>query len=382
MFYEKQSIEEQKEYKRVLRQIGSISNLFSESDSPALYYRAHENAFCKYFKADNLARHDCSADAVKNRIGIGLKTWVGSNVQKVAEFGKLRGELEGLQGLDLVRKVSEFRNSRIITTMNLYGIEEMIYHVVIRKPNKMEILECDFPLIDIENIRLITKKHGSNTTYFTDGKNTYMFNMAKTTLYKDFSDLQKMDEFTVNILEDPYDELMRIGASEQNQAEFAGNTKPMENSTYRELALRLYTETKNGPKVELKSGLNQWNAAGRVRHPDEVYIPFNKKDRKRPENKDFFPPRDQPFDLKLPDGQHISAKVCQENGKAIMSNPNKVLGKWLLRDVLQLPEGTLITYNLLQEKGFDTVLFTKYDSSHYGIDFVDSDVYRSMYEKE
>ena len=65
-----------------------------------------------------------------------------------------------------------------------------------------------------------------------------------------------------------------------------------------------------------------------------------------------------------------------------MSNPNKVLGKWLLRDVLQLPEGTLITYNLLQEKGFDTVLFTKYDSSHYGIDFVDSDVYRSMYEKE
>lgn len=34
-------------------------------------------------------------------------------------------------------------------------------------------------------------------------------------------------------------------------------------------------------------------------------------------------------------------------GKSIMSNPNKALGKWLLRDVFELPEKTLVTYDML-----------------------------------
>ena len=68
-----------------------------------------------------------------------------------------------------------------------------------------------------------------------------------------------------------------------------------------------------------------------------------------------FPPRDTPFVLHLPDGTDISAKVCQvadKNnpavGKSIMSNPNKVLGKWLLREVFELAEGTVVTYGMLE----------------------------------
>ncbi|WP_305151849.1 hypothetical protein [uncultured Dubosiella sp.] len=379
MFYEKQSKEEQEAYKKILSQIGLMSNLFSDSLKPALYYRAHENAFCKYFKADNLARHDCSADAKKGDIGIGLKTWVGSNNQKVAEFGKLKKELDPLEGLELVKKVSEFRNSRIITTMNMYGIKEMVYHVVIREDRKMELWEGDFPLIDIKNIHLIPQRGGKNTVYFTDGKHTYDFNKAKTTLYMVFDDMEKMDEFPVEIMDDPFEMMMNIGAQQVGDTQYAGSNFESKKPRYRELALKLYTMHKGVPMVERKSGLNQWNAAGRKRHPDEVYIPFNKKDRERPANKGFFPPRDQPFDLRLPDGKYISAKVCQSDGKAIMSNPNKLLGKWLLRDVLGLEEWTLITYDMLQEKGFDTVLFTKYDESHYAIDFTESDVYNKLY---
>ena len=78
-------------------------------------YRAHENVFCRYFEAENLARLDCSADAKKGRVGIGLKTWTGSGDQKVAEFGKLRSKLLGLEGLDLVRKVAEYRNGELRT---------------------------------------------------------------------------------------------------------------------------------------------------------------------------------------------------------------------------------------------------------------------------
>ena len=63
MFYEKQSKEQQDNYKSMLNIIGSLSNVFSESEKPYLYYRCHENIFCKYFEAKNLSREDCSADA-------------------------------------------------------------------------------------------------------------------------------------------------------------------------------------------------------------------------------------------------------------------------------------------------------------------------------
>ena len=77
MFYEKQPKQQQEDYKEMLSIIGSLSNLFADSSTPMLYYRAHENAFCKYFEADNLGREDCSADASKDKMGIGLKTWTG-----------------------------------------------------------------------------------------------------------------------------------------------------------------------------------------------------------------------------------------------------------------------------------------------------------------
>lgn len=83
----------------------------------------------------------------------------------------------------------------------------------------------------------------------------------------------------------------------------------------------------------------------------------------------FFPRRDQPFDLELPNGETIIAKVCQDQGKAIMSNPNKDLGKWLLRDVLHLSEGELVTMDMLDNLGINAVMFTKKDKGKYSIDF-------------
>ena len=56
----------------------------------------------------------------------------------------------------------------------------------------------------------------------------------------------------------------------------------------------------------------------------------------------FFPPRDTPFDLILPDGKILNAKVCQDNSKALMTNPNLALGDWLLRNVLNLKEGSYL----------------------------------------
>ena len=149
--------------------------------------------------------------------------------------------------------------------------------------------------------------------------------------------------------------------------------------------------------------MNQWNASGRVRDPNEIYIPYLTEDRKR--SVDYFLNRDEPFTLLLPDGTEMSAKVCQRAftkvsperyafltseekeredarakvGKSIMSNPNKALGKWLLRDVFELPEKTLVIYDMLRIFGVDSVMFTKLEEKKYRIDFCVLGTYEKMY---
>ena len=52
-----------------------------------------------------------------------------------------------------------------------------------------------------------------------------------------------------------------------------------------------------------------------------------------------------------------------------MSNPNKELGEWILRDILRIPIGTLVTYDMLIEAGIDSVEVRKIDNENYEIDF-------------
>ena len=266
MFYEKQPKQQQEDYKEMLSIIGSLSNLFADSSTPMLYYRAHENAFCKYFEADNLGREDCSADASKDKMGIGLKTWTGRDDQKVAEFGRLRPAYEYLTGMDLVKEIAKYRNERIRVTKKMHGLTDMCYHVVKRKENEMQIYECSFDYIDIDNIVLDEKRGNANNTYFSDGKHVYHFSMSKNTLFMIFDDMKLMDSFGVNILEDPFTVLKNMKDHVKSGVSVNVN-KPR-------LCLRLYAVNRDGTKyVPEKSGLNQWNASGRVRDPNEIYIP-------------------------------------------------------------------------------------------------------------
>lgn len=409
MYYEKQEKEKQDAYKSMLRIVGELSRLYSTSDSPFLYYRAHENIFARCFGMTNNARSDDSADAYGDGIGVGLKTWVGGNNQKVAEFGKLRPQYEGLQGMDLIRRIAEYRNLRIRTTMRMHGIQQMLYHIVKRIPGAMVIYEAAFDPIDIDAIEIDEKRGTENSVYFSDGRHTYHFSLSKNTLYMEFADMEKLDEFKVEIMDDPFSFL---------EDAFAGGTFATAEKK-EQLCLRLYSTDRNGRKlVHEKSGLNQWNGSRRQyaadgslkketrRNPDELYIAYPSADRKR--SKGFFPPRDTRFDLRLPDGTVISAKVCQEahkrmpdseyeklspekraeedrrrgEGKAIMSDPNSALGKWLLRDVLEIPEGKPVTYEMLEEYDVDSVIFTKEGDGKYSIDFAPPGTYEKLAEEE
>lgn len=373
MFYENQPVSQQNEYKQMLSIIGNLTLLFSESNCPYLPYRAHENIFCKYFEVNNLGRFDCSADAQKQTLGIGLKTWMGNDDQKVAEFGKLRETYKDLKGLNLVKKISEYRNERIRITKNMYGIDTLIYHIIKRIPDAMQIIECAFDHIDIEQIKVIDGRGNINNTYFSDGKHTYHFSISKNTLYMIFENYDVLDEFEVEIMADPYNYLMELADTITPIKVASPEVFDFSNK----VCLRLYSfNRKRGKFVPAKSGLNQWNADGRKRNSDEVYISYPKEDRER--SIGFFPPRDTVFELLMPDGSIIPTKVCQADGKAIMSNPNRILGEWLLRNVFELPEGTLVTYEMLEKFGIDSVIFTKLPEGKYKIDFADIGTYEDF----
>ena len=61
--------------------------------------------------------------------------------------------------------------------------------------------------------------------------------------------------------------------------------------------------------------------------------------------------------------------MCQAGQKGLMSNPNKALGKWVLRDVLKVPVGILVDRKYLDMIGIDSVIVFKISDTRYKIDF-------------
>jgi hypothetical protein len=120
--------------------------------------------------------------------------------------------------------------------------------------------------------------------------------------------------------------------------------------------------------VKEKSGINQWNAGGRKRKFGEAYIPIPQAIHKAYPK--FFPPKDVKFNLLLPNGLVISAKVCQENNKALMSDPNTDLCEWLFTIIdkkLEIAQNRFVevrtyTYDDLQKVGKDSVRITKIEN--------------------
>jgi len=370
----KNSNSEQNYYKKILQILGSLTNLFSESKVPYLNYRITENLYCKSFSATNLSRSDVSADASLNKVGIGIKTFVngnGKSLQKVAEFNKDNIKFRGLPTKELIEKVADLRNARIQTTERIYGLKNMIYHCIVRDKEKIRTFECDMNLIDKLSIKILNST--KNTISFKDSLNEYSFNITKSTLYKRFVTKDVILEVDVKILDDPF-EVLEEKFSKVKEVYYKKKIteKPF-------VVLPLYTITKEEKIVFERSGLNQWNAKGRKRDANEIYIPIPIWIHKRFPG--FFLSRDMPFNLILPDGTMLEAKVCQDSSKALMSKHNADLGKWLLRKVLNLKEGELLTYKKLEEIGLDSVIIERIDNKTYAIDFRPSGTYEEFLEE-
>jgi hypothetical protein len=355
-------IEDNGNYLKMLSAVSKLSGLFSESGVPFINYRVAENIFCKSFNADNLSRSDTAFDANYNSTGVGLKTFVcnsNNSNEKVAEFNSLSRILNDFQGVNLAHKLAEFRNERINLANRLYGIENSIYHIVARRNKELILFETDYDKIDIENINSVKKNNAS--LQFEDGKNSYSFNYSKSTLFRKFFIPENAFKLPIDILEDPYSLLLDLFEDKNLKT---ANDKLIKGVNY--VILPLYGYKNKEKFVFEKSGLNQWNAGGRKRNFGEVYIPIPIEIHKQFPN--FFPNRDEQFELKIPTGEIFNAKVCQENSKALMTNPNNALSDWLLRNVFQLIEGDIVTIEKMNELGFDSVIITKDNKGQFKID--------------
>lgn len=372
MFTSKQEDSNVENYKKLLGVMGSFSNLFSDSNVPYLSYRVSENLFCRSFAARNLSRSDVSADASKDKIGLSIKTFIegnGSTLQKVAEFNRDRNLYKGKDPENAIRIISSLRNKRIEATCRIHTLDVIIYHLIVRSPGNIKVYEQNMDIIDASNIRDI--EHTGNIIRFNDSLNEYSFNLSKSTLYKRFVTPDEHIEIPVNILEDPFGTLENIlvGQIEISDLIFEPVRPEQEH-----IFLPLYSDRTN--RVEERSGLNQWNAKGRPRDLNEAYIPIPSWIHSNFPN--FFPARHVPFSLELPNGEVIQAKMCQGGRKALMSKPNNALGEWILRDVLDLDEGQLLTKEKLDEIGLDAVVIYKDSPGKYSINFVKSGRYEQF----
>jgi len=366
-------------YRQYLIAIAQLSNLFSDNVAPYLDYRSAENIFCKAFNADNLSRTDTAFDAKIDKLGIGIKTFIcngTSKKEKVAEFNALSSDLKELSGLALAQKVSEYRNQRIDSAYSTYALDAAVYHLITRREGRLLIFETLYERVDIEKIKVT--KDNSKTVEFNDGKNFYSFNFSKSTLFKQFNfpaDEHKILDVPVEILEDPYSFILGkqvVSISMEPTVTVVQELEPARDY----IVIPLYTPG-DEKVVPSASGLNLWNARGRLnritgvvqpRDPGEIELRLNKDLRETYKHTSFFPPKDHPFNLRAPDGNVMSAKICQQDCKALMTNPNKDISKWLLRTVLLLKEKELLTYEHLEELGIDSVIVTKIDENNYTID--------------
>ncbi len=382
------------EYAELLRAIAALSRLFSDNDSPYIDSRFVERLFASTTGGRDIGRSDCSFDVVfDSGVAVGIKTFLAGQgnfkVEKIAEFNSLarKGHFDVTDRQTLAYRVAKARNDRVKSDVAEFGIQldTSIYHCLVRFPQGACVHEEPYRLIDLDELRP-TDRSGlplkgwsdpSKGLYFTDGKSFYSFNRSKSVLMKRFSFNRKREAIELPIHPRPLELLLgrASGVTSRRLHEIrldrgdraAGLQTPLPGKDF--VVLPLYS-TRSG-EVEAKSGINQWNAGGRPRKFGEAYIPIPQEiHRLFPK---FFPPRDQLFDLFLPNSKtKHSAKICQDRSKALMVNPNFELGRWIISvldpsisdSAFNQPVGKHkhFTYADLEKIGKDSVRIFRYSS--------------------
>ncbi len=376
-------MEDRKKYLRNLVANCSLSSIHSDSKKPYLEYRVAENIFCEAFHAQNVSRQDIAIDAVLGKLGIGIKTFVdGTAYQKIAEFDKHTDYSKIFDDLAIVKNIAKKRNHRLDEAIKKHNLDELIYHYTVRYDGSISVFECPMHHIDVDSIKYVSRTE--NTIHFNDKLKNYKFSISKSTLYMEFDvsnplinlqvkNLTDASESILDLYEKRYGKIL-LDPADDNEYEEPEFSETVPDNPYIDdsVILPLFSTKKIDGKptryVPERSGVNQWNANGRTRHPCEVYVPVPSYIHKN--HPGFFPPNTETFSLELPGGRILSAKLCQSGDKGLMSNPNKDLGEWLLKNVFEQKDGELITYEMMEYIRVNAVRVTKLKTGHYYMNFI------------
>jgi hypothetical protein len=402
-------------YSDALRAVGGLSRLFSDSDLPFFHYRFIENLFVRATEGKNISRQDAVFDALVGEnygIAVGVKTFTirkktSYSYEKVQEFTSLAGKglIGKMRDKDLVMAISKERNRRIILESATFNIDptKAIYHCLIRREGEAVVHEETYPSIAIEDITPLTSKgkklsqfaqHSSNI-HFYDGKNYYRYSRSKNVLLKKFeiNKGKNWKAIPIKIAEDVFSNLFEnaLEGSVTRDSRITGLFESSQETPGIDfVVLPLYSSRGTTKEVPEKSGLNQWNAGGRVRKFGEAYISVPRNIHKSCPS--FFP-ADSTFDLYLPNTiDPARASLCQEGKKALMTNPNDELCKWIFKVIdpnftedmfRKLPNRAPFHYSDLENAGYDSVRVTKSinpDRPGYEIQFETIGAYEDFLE--
>jgi hypothetical protein len=404
------------EYVELLKAVASLSRLFSDNQSAYIDPNFVERLFIHTSNGNDLSKKYNSFDAhiPLKKIGIGIKTFGIPNInsikkEKVAELTKYAGKgyFNHLTQEQIAIKVAQIRNDRIKADVSEYDIEiaNSYYHCLLRVPGGAIIHQEPYSYIDIANIHPIdpTKfkpiskfPSGVGSPIFSDGKNIYSYSISKNVLYKRFDASTGINSeiISLSIYDDVFKKVLQWFKQSNKNFIAPRSVKSAQKIILPKkvylipgkdyVILPLYsTRNLKKKKVGEKSGINQWNAAGRKRKFGEAYIPVPALIHEKFPN--FFPKSETVFNLKLPNGKIEIAKICQEGGKALMTNPNDVLCTWLYKVIdpkaseselqKRLQNKIPFTYQDLERIGKDSVRVKKIDSTNYAIEFTPIDSY-------
>lgn len=283
---------------------------------------------------------------------------------------------------ELARKVSELRNERVLRDKRLYETSSDIYHIVTRDNNVMNIVECPYDLVDLENIKDATIIKSSIS--FTDGKNSYSFLPSKNTLFKEFNASEKeiVEKVPISFVEDPFKLLEQITINDGEKFVIDNKITPVAKKyALDSIVLPLYSDEKSGPVIQKKSGFNASLARPKVKGSNiprpayEAYLAIPKYIHVLKPNFFGFDALDEKarngrkgFELDLPSGKSITARITQDNGKSLQTSPQSILGKWILHDIFGLGEYERLTVERLKELAVDSVIITKLTENHFKIE--------------
>lgn len=408
--WEQYTSDQRNEYIQFLQVYGALSNLFRQKHGdavPHLDSKFQETVFAKIFKGENVdignTPHDVLSVFGTKRVGIGLKTWMGSkpSFQKVMQLKRYKNDIDAFRSdsLSLAYKISEIKNERMSGDYVRLGLTETdnIYHYVTRDKGLFSIHECSYPLIALSKLT-ITGSTSSGISW-SDGFKDYKYTYGDSQIWQKF-DTDKyntllLNRFDIKIIEDPFDFLL------QSYLKLTEAIQIRENKIdFVEVYLPLYSYRSS--QVEEKSGLNAWNAAPKnkgsnsLRPLNEIYIPvpidFHLKFRDffcadilkvieaRKLSREIRP--EIRFHIALPNGNTIPALLTGDNLKNFQSGSTterdqfgniygqSALGQWLLVDVLGLKDRTLVTKEWLEKKGTDSVRLWR-KKEDYSIIYID-----------